>query len=230
MEWWQTFFGREYVAAWTAAGVFDNTDDEVEGIAALLALPAGARILDVPCGFGRIAGPLHARGYRVVGVDASSHQLALARERNPGPEYRQGDMRVPPPDGPFDAVINVFSSFGYFDDGADDLRAARAWHEALRPGGVLVMTTMHRDYLARHFEPASNGGVNEQRDIDWVAGVARTTVRHDDWVGTFRVRMYTVTDLVDLLREAGFAEVEAFGTLEREPVSPDTRLVLRAIR
>jgi SAM-dependent methyltransferase len=166
----------------------------------------------------------------VVGVDASAEQIAMARERNPGPEYRVGDMRDPPPDGPFDAVINVFSSFGYFDDPRDDVRALRAWHEALRPGGVLVMTTMHRDYLARHFDPGSGTAVEEDRHVDWVEGMVRTRVRHGDWEGTFRVRLYTVTALVGLLRQTGFVEVEAFGTLAREPVTPDTRLVLRALR
>jgi 2-polyprenyl-3-methyl-5-hydroxy-6-metoxy-1,4-benzoquinol methylase len=106
MDWWETFFDEEYVQAWTVAGSFEGTADQVEAIERLLDAPPAAEILDVACGFGRIALPLHDRGYRLTGIDASASQLRLAQERNPGPHYLQRDMRRPPA-GPYDAVINT---------------------------------------------------------------------------------------------------------------------------
>lgn len=229
MDWWQDFFGTEYVRAWEAAGAFADTDDLVDGIAGMLEGAPGTRVLDVPCGFGRVAGALHGRGYEVTGVDASSAQIALAREHHPGPAYVEGDMREPPP-GPYDAVLNIFSSFGYFAGAAQDAQALRAWHEVLAPAGLLVMDLNHRDHVARHFQPLRGTVVVEHSTVDWVTGIVQSTVTHGAWSGTFRVRLYTVTELVRMLADAGFVNIEAAGGFAGQPVTPDTRLVLRAER
>ncbi|MDP8976989.1 MAG: class I SAM-dependent methyltransferase [Actinomycetota bacterium] len=230
MAWWEDFFDESYVQIWTASGAFEGTDQEVDGLVQLLGLAPGAAILDVACGFGRIAGPLHQRGYRITGIDLSEPQLRLAEERNPGPTYLRADMRRPPA-GPFDAVLNVFSSFGYFDDPAQDAAALRAWRGVLRPGGALVMTLMHRDRVAYlQAQPREvRGPVREEGETDWVKGVRTATVTYRDTAKNFRVRLYTVTELVGLLRGAGFGQVAAYGDLWHTPVSPATRLVLHAI-
>jgi SAM-dependent methyltransferase len=220
------------VAAWSAAGAFDRTAEEVEGVIGLLGLPPGARLLDIPCGFGRIAGPLHGRGYRVTGADLSADQLRLATERNPGPAYVRADMRQPP-DGPYDAVLNLFTSFGYFAEEADDLAALAAWRAVLRPGGLLVMTLIHRDRVAYlEGEPSARPPLPPEVEVsgtvDWVRGIRHETVRHGGWRRTFSIRTYTVTELVRLLAEAGFGGIEAFGGFDRSPVSPRSPLVLRA--
>jgi 2-polyprenyl-3-methyl-5-hydroxy-6-metoxy-1,4-benzoquinol methylase len=97
VEWWESFFDEHYVQAWTAAGRFSDTDSVVDDVDALLGLQPGAEILDIGCGFGRVAGPLSMRGYRVTGIDFSPQQLQLAEQRNPGPTYIEADMRRPPP-------------------------------------------------------------------------------------------------------------------------------------
>lgn len=180
---------------------------------------------------GRIAGPLAERGYEVTGIDTSEEQLVVARDRHPGPTYVRADMRQPP-GGNFDAAINVFSSFGYFDDPADDVAAVEAWVQALRPGGVLVMELMHRDRLAALFgQPVEHPGpVAEAGETDWVSGVRTATVTYAGIEKTFRVRLYTVTDLVNMLHHAGFARVDAYGGLQGGPVTPHTRLALRAVK
>lgn len=230
MAWWEEFFDEAYVHRWSAAGAFDRTPQEVESLVGLLDLPRGAAILDVPCGFGRMAGPLHQRGFRVTGIDVSRVQLRLAAQRNPGPRYLRADMRHPPA-GPFDAVVNYFSSFGYFDEPADDRAALAAWQRVLRPGGVLVMELMHRDRVA-FLEGAGDATTlpGEAGETDWVAGVRTSQVSVGGHVRTLRLRLYTATGLADLLRATGFARVEAFGDLRRAPLSPHTRLVVRAVR
>lgn len=231
MAWWEGFFDADYVEVWTAAGGFDDTAADVDAIEDLLGLSAGASILDLGCGFGRIAGPLTERGYEVTGIDSSTEQLAIAGDRHPGPTYVLGDMRQPPA-GEFDAAINVFSSFGYFDDPADDVAAVSAWAQALRSGGVLVMDLMHRDRLAASFgQPIEHPGrVEEVGETDWVTGVRTSTVTYQGIEKTFRVRLYTVTELVRMLHQAGFTAVDAYGSLRGGEVTPHTRLALRAIR
>jgi SAM-dependent methyltransferase len=231
MEWWQDFFDEDYVTVWSAAGSFESTAGMVDDLERLLDLSPGARVLDIACGFGRIAGPLAARGYDVTGLDYSATQLRLAEERNPGPHYVQADMRHPP-EGPFDAALNLFSSFGYFEDPRDDQAALKAWAGALRPGGVLAMELMHRDLVAnRHGQTNDNPGpVTEEPATDWVTGVVTSTVRYREIVKTFRFRMYTVTQLVQMLRAAGFASVEAMSSLAGGTVTPASRVTLRGVR
>jgi SAM-dependent methyltransferase len=230
VEWWESFFDEDYVAAWEAAGAFAETAETVDAVEALLGIPAGAAVLDICCGFGRIAGPLSERGYRVTGIDASPEQLRLAKERNPGPTYIKADMRRPP-EGPFDAAINLFSSFGYFDDPQDDVAALSAWRARLRPGGVLVMELMHRDRIAylhgRQIEHPP--GMTETGHTDWVSGLRTSTLTYGSITKTFRFRLYTVSELVRMLERTGFRHVDAYGGLTRGEVSPESRLALRAV-
>ena len=85
-----------------------------------LALPPEGRILDLACGYGRIAVPLARRGFQVTGLDLSKPLLAIARERAAQAgvtvEWRRADMRDIPSEwsGQFDAVISIWNSFGYF--------------------------------------------------------------------------------------------------------------------
>lgn len=226
-------FDEDYVDVWAAAGAFDHTAQQAEAIGRLLGVPAGSRVLDVACGFGRIAGSLHQQGYDVTGIDLSAAQLRLAEQRNPGPRYVARDMRHPPP-GAYDAVINIFSSFGYFERRADDIAALRAWFASLRRAGVLLMELGHRDHVAlaygRDEAPMNAGEVRETGVTDWVEGVRTATVTYGDVAKTFHVRLYTATELVRELRGIGFSHIDVWGQLDgATPFSPETRLVIRAV-
>jgi SAM-dependent methyltransferase len=115
---------------------------EAERLARLLGVGAGAEVLDVPCGGGRIALPLAGLGYRVTGVDWSAAFLGHARAADGGREvtWEQRDMRDLPWHGRFDGAVCVGNSFGYLDDdgNARFLEAVRA---ALKPGARLVLET-----------------------------------------------------------------------------------------
>lgn len=226
--WWVEFFDEAYVPTYERTGYFDASAQEVEAILAAFDLPPGSKFLDVPCGWGRHAGLLHTAGMEATGVDLSPSQLRLARERNPGPTYVETDMRAVP-DGPFDAVINLFSSVGYFDDDTQDLVALRAWHEALRPEGWFVMETNHRDRLARLYdgETSPPPGATFVPRMDWEAGVVYNRVRREDGTEVeSRIRLYCATELVALCRRAGFRDVHVFGSLGQDPLTPRTRLVI----
>lgn len=214
--------------------MFAGSAEQAADIAASLPDDGPLEILDVPCGFGRIAARLHARGHTVTGVDLSADQLRIAKKRNPGPVYIQGDMRSPPP-GPYDVVLNLFSSFGYFTERSDDLAALRAWFAVLRPGGVLIMDLMHRDGVAyalgRGQTPMHRGPVHESGVTDWVRGRRTATVRYGAVSKTFQVWLYTATELVEALKTTGFSTIDVTGDLRgTTPFSPATRLVLRAFK
>jgi SAM-dependent methyltransferase len=116
-----------------------------------LAAAQGRRVLEVACGSGRIVLPLVRAGFDVVGIDASPHMLALAREKleaepdAPGrAQLIQADMRhARLPDANFDLAIVAVKSFAYLTDRDDQLQCLRTIASHLRTGGVLAIDLLH---------------------------------------------------------------------------------------
>ena len=238
--WWQSFFDDDYVRLW---GVRDAVAPaEVDGIRALLGLGEGSRLLDAPCGYGRLSRPLAERGARVVGVDQSAALLAEAeRTRGDLPAerlaYRRHDLREPLPaeliDGGFDAAINVFSSLGYGSE-ADDLAVVRTLAAAVRPGGLVLVETVHRDLVVARRSRGSQGGawrrpdgtlVVEEARFDPLAGRVDTTWYWSGPAGSgaksASMRIYTATELVAMLAAAGLRLRSAHRGCSAEPFAFD---------
>jgi SAM-dependent methyltransferase len=131
----------------------------VEGpaLAALLALPRGSRVLDLPCGWGRLRPALEAAGYRVVGGDLSALNLARKAREFPGPCARLDLRRLPFRDGCADGVLCAYTSWGYFATEAENLAQLREFARVLRPGGSLVLDLAGRDRCLRALARAGTG-------------------------------------------------------------------------
>ena len=108
-DWWATYFDAHYLLEFQPVFSPARDREEVARLIDLLALPSGARILDVPCGQGRHAHLLADAGFRVDGLDYSRHLIDLAKVRGTGPglRYVVGDMRRMSErwTGRFDAVV-----------------------------------------------------------------------------------------------------------------------------
>src|SRR5690606_33690977 len=119
-EWWETHFDAYYLLEYEPIFDLERDRREVARLLDLLALPVGARVLDVPCGQGRHVHLLAEAGLDVTGLDYSAHLLKAARKRGTARtlRYVRGDMRTLPDEwsGRFDAVVNLFTSFGFFLD------------------------------------------------------------------------------------------------------------------
>src|SRR5215217_4886958 len=148
-DWWATYFDAQYLLEYEPIFHLEKDRHEVARLLELLELPAGSRVLDVPCGQGRHAHLLAETGFDVDGLDYSEHLLKLARKRGTGDglRYLQGDMRRLPGrwTGRFDAVLNLFTSFGFFFDPSDDRRVIDEIARVLKPGGLFVFLGGSRD-------------------------------------------------------------------------------------
>jgi 2-polyprenyl-3-methyl-5-hydroxy-6-metoxy-1,4-benzoquinol methylase len=215
----------------------ERTPEEVERIVELLELQHGAEILDCPCGHGRISNALAARGYRVTGLDATELFLERAREdaaaRGVLVEYVHGDMRELPWRERFDGLVNWFTSFGYFSDWENNA-VLRGFHEALKPGGRLVLETQNVSRILLDPQPLHVVGEREgDLMIDrWTLDAENARFRTERLVmrdgcarkAHFSVRWFTPPELRSWLEDAGFENVRMPG------LTPETRLVVVADR
>jgi SAM-dependent methyltransferase len=124
-----------------------RSDADAATVARLLGLGPGQRVLDVPCGPGRIAGRLAALGCEVVGIDDSELMLEVARSEFASVEFLALDMRALSYEDEFDAIVNWFTSFGYFEPAENDA-VLRSFARALRPEGKLLIELLNADRLA----------------------------------------------------------------------------------
>ncbi len=224
--WWEAFFEETFLHLWPSSSTPDREPPEVEGLVSFLALPPEGRILDLACGYGRIAVPLARRGFQVTGLDLSEPLLAVARERavqaGATVEWRRADMRDIPSEwsGQFDAVISVWNSFGYFADDHENQRVLASAAQALKPGGRLLIDVSNRDrvvsaYRARDWDERDGLVMLQERAFDPVRGLNRTGLTwHED--GQRRqvhlaVRLYTPTELTRLVAAAGLRPVAYCG-------------------
>jgi SAM-dependent methyltransferase len=216
-------FGDDYLYFYEESIDDEHSDLDTAQILGLLNLSPGARLLDAPCGHGRIARRLAASGLDVTGIDLSSEFIAQARATASGPgaapHYEVGDLRALPVDGPFDAVVCWYTSFGYLDD--DDCRRALAeFHRVLRPGGTVLIETMHHDGAVRNFTAAPDATVITRGDdamvdlsrFDHLTGRLETerTIHRDGQVrrSFHYIRLPTPPEWVAWLEGAGFGGVE----------------------
>jgi SAM-dependent methyltransferase len=224
--WWRTYFDERYFEMHDP--LFDEARSrrEVAGMRELLGLPVGARVLDAPCGWGRHTELLSAAGCIAFGADLS-HDL-LRQVGQPRAVYAAAELRALPfVDACFDAVVNVFTSLGLFLDDAEDVAALGEARRVLRPGGALLLESMHRDdviasYAERDaWELPDGTEVRVRRRFDAIAGISyeRLSWRRGEETGRKQhaLRLRTATEIDALLRTAGFTEIEYYGDWDGSP-------------
>jgi len=200
---------------------------DVAAIKSLVGRPV-ATVLDLCCGPGRHSVAFAKEGSRVTGVDRSPFLLGRARQyaSAAGVQVRwvQEDMRDFVEPAGFALAVNLFTSFGYFDDPAENQRVLANVHASLAPGGVFVLELMGKEIVARIYQPCSSmelpdGGLLVQRRRvidDWSRVENDWSVIRNGQEQAFRFRnwLYSAVELRDLLKDAGFTRIDIFGNLE----------------
>jgi SAM-dependent methyltransferase len=237
-EWWRTFFGPGYLALYDDY-LAERTAVEVDQLESLLQLRPPCRILDLPCGQGRHSIELARRGYDMTGMDLSEYLLGVARERarlgGVTVRWLAGDMRRPIPHETFDVITNLYTSFGYFGDEADDRAVIAAAALMLEPGGRFVLEVVNGDRTMSHFQErewftVGHAAVVESRALDRSSRrmtVERTvTTPSGSETSVHAIRLYSGREIEALMHAAGFAPVACYGDWGGEPLTAESRRVL----
>ncbi len=245
--WWRHHFDDAWFRLHRELFPEARSRGEVAAILGFLGLPVGSRVLDAPCGWGRHAIPLLEAGLQPVGADLSVALLRRARDlcadAGACPPLAAADLAALPfADGAFDAVVDVCTSVGIFDDDAREVAALAELRRVTRPGGQLLLESAHRDDIVRQF--ASRDGfrladgtrVAIRRRLDALRGVAHERWRWrgpDGREGRSRhaLRVYTAGEILRLMNAAGWEAEETAGDWDGSAFSHESpRLIVRARR
>ena len=153
-QWFETWFDSPYYHQ-----LYCNRD-EIEAhnfiskLSAYLQLPIGSSVLDIACGKGRHSRFFSSLGYDTTGIDLSPHSIAYANTFSTEHlHFQEWDMRKVYKAESYDIVVNLFSSFGYFDEEADDQTAIQAMADNLKPNGILVMDYLNAGAIIKLIKP-----------------------------------------------------------------------------
>ena len=203
--------------------------------------PHYPNILDLPCGHGRHSIEFARRGLRVVGVDLNEEPLEkaywAAREAGVKVDLRRVDMREIEFREEFDAVFNLWTSFGYFENETEDQLVLDRAYRALRPGGAFVLETVNLYAVLRRFEPRSWHELGdgrmllEERSFDpftarMTSGWTLIEPTGERVEMAFVTRAYTLVELVRMLTSVGFEVERAFGDYQGSDYAIDSRRMI----
>ncbi|NLF40786.1 class I SAM-dependent methyltransferase [bacterium] len=217
---------------------FDAAGEQVEKLLSLAGVHSGS-VLDLCCGPGRHSVALAQRGFRVTAVDRTAFLLGKARQRarkaGVKMEFVHSDMRDFVRPGAFDLAMNLFTSFGYFDNKDDDRTVLRHLHESLRSGGVVVMDMVGKEWLAKVMQATTSteypdGALLVQRHEvfdDWTRIRNEWILIKGETVRRFKFHhtLYSAQELRDRLVEAGFTDIRMCNSFDGAPYDGTGRLV-----
>jgi len=237
-EWYadEGFWARIYPVLFSPE-LFERATDEVEQLVELTGVSSG-QALDLCCGPGRHAIPLAQRGFSVTGVDLSTYLLGEAKQRaeqaKVDVEWVAQDMREFVRPNTYSLIANLYTSFGYFQTEAEEMRTLKNMVESLEENGVVVIDTLGKEALAERLH--ADGLPVEERDgslliqrvnvvDDWCRAKSEWIIATDDKVERvhFEHSLYSGKELRELMNWAGLSDVSLYGDIDGRPYGPGAR-------
>jgi SAM-dependent methyltransferase len=228
-DWFEHWFGKEYLELYP-----HRDDDEAERAVELIVreagLPAGSLALDLACGAGRHVAVMRDLGLRALGLDLSPDLLQIAA--HDGLPVIRGDMRqLPVASGSLGLVTSFFTSFGYFEDPAEDEMVVEEVRRVLAPGGAFAVDFLNADRVRAELRQRDEIELGRRRVVQTRELVEEGTVvqkrieiveqgRAQPRVFLERVRLYTAEDLEGLMKRHGMRLESAFGDYDGGPIGP----------
>jgi len=241
-EWHKDFFKNSFYNPASPAAVA-KAPMEVAFLLKQLRLKKGARLLDVCCGPARHSILLAKRGFSVTGLDYSTDYLkeAAQKAKKAGVSLTlvRGDMRRLKFSGEFDAAINLFTSFGYFQRFSDDIKTLKGVARALKSGGLFIIDIVHGDFVSKNFRASywlklEDGSYHLESSKLTKDGVFNTWTRIKNGKAverSFFTRLYSKSRMSAALRRAGLEPLKFWGGFRGEKLTAKTnRLIVLAVK
>jgi SAM-dependent methyltransferase len=240
--WYVDFFRGDYLNVYGHMFTEERAEKESAFVARTLGLKPGASVLDLCCGQGRHSVQLAKRGFKITGLDLNADYLDLANKAAEAAKVKietvAGDMREIPFENKFDAIVNMYSSFGYLESEAEDLKVLESAVKALKGGGQLLLDMLNREwaidnYIQNDWHTGADGTLYvERRDLDLATSrmhvhfiVVDPKGRRRESIGHI-IRLYTLTEMTRLLERVGMRVTAVLGGFEGEDYGISTRRMI----
>ncbi len=233
--WFASWFNTPYYHTLYKHRDYDEAGRFMTNLTRFLQLPKGAEIMDLACGKGRHSIFLNQLGYHVTGIDLSPESIAYAQQfENTSLRFEVHDMRLPY-SGKFDAIFNLFTSFGYFETEAENITTIHSIKNSLKPEGHAIIDFLNTHYVINHLVP------EETKTIDGITfylkrylsnGYICKEIQFVDQGEEFqfieRVKALTLQDFKDYFKKTNCDLIHTFGDYTLSPYNPETsnRLIL----
>lgn len=234
-QWYASWFDTPYYHILYKDRDYKEAQIFMDNLTEYLNLPEEGSILDLACGKGRHSVYLNSLGYNVTGVDLSENSIAFAKQfENETLHFDVHDM-CEPYSKTFDSVFNLFTSFGYFEDEADNLKTINAIKANLNATGFGVIDFMNSHYITNNLiseDKKSVDGIDfyQKRTYEngYIIKDISFTVEKQKHQYQERVRAFTLNDFEDLFEKAGVYLLDVFGDYKLQKYDKNTseRLVM----
>ena len=240
-NWQKEFFINAWDIFQDRFHINENSGQEIEFIDKFASERGYKKILDVPCGTGRVSVELAKKGYDVTGIDFNPNAIKRAKSKAKGLNavWMEEDMRNMSFNNEFDLVTCMWSSIGYFTD-EENANFLKSSGKALKPGGAMILDTPTLESIMRIFNPhgvirLGDSYIIEEREYDFDASSInmRWTFFDDgkQFSRTGIIRLYSYKELIDMMKKAGFNEFISYSGFEGKKYTLDSpRLELCAIK
>lgn len=219
MEWFKTWFNTKYYHILYNNRDHDEARSFIVHLLGELSLVKGSRVIDLACGKGRHSLFLNSLGYDVLGLDLSERCIEHNKQfENEALHFAVHDMRDPI-DGPSaDAVVNLFTSFGYFDNPSDDEKVFESVYSILKTGGLFVLDFLNAPFVQSRLTPTE---VVNREGIDFLIDKSiqngtvikriRFEVEGNQHEYFEKVKLHTLDEILVLGHSQGFTSIRKFG-------------------
>lgn len=217
-NWFASWFDSPYYHILYKERNYREAQIFMDNLTHYLNLPEKAKVLDLACGKGRHAIYLNQLGYQVLGVDLSPNSIAVAsKNANETLRFEVHDMREPFEEK-FDAIFNLFTSFGYFQCDEDHLKTLIAIKESLTEYGFGVIDFMNVNQVLATLVPEETKSVEgidfhikRYHTEGYIFKEISFTDQDQEYHFTEKVRAFTLQDFQSLMEQAGIYLLDIFG-------------------
>lgn len=234
-NWFQSWFNTPYYHILYKKRNYKEAERFLKNLIAYLNINKNHTILDLACGKGRHSFFLNSLGYNVTGVDLSTQSiLEASKNKNERLKFMIHDMRLPL-ESKYDVILNMFTSFGYFDSIDDNFKVLKTVKNSLKKDGIGVIDFMNSNYVINHLVPQNNveiDGVQFDIKRNFKDGIITKTIHVKDGnkISKYeeRVRAFNQQDFFDMISKTNLNFVECFGNYNLEPYNEQSsdRLIL----
>jgi len=234
-EWFRTWFDSEFYHILYKDRDYNEAEVFMQNLVSHLKLKKDAHILDLACGKGRHSVYLNKIGYQVTGVDLSKNSIAFARQfENKDLHFKVHDMRLPFPEM-YDAIFNLFTSFGYFDDDKTNIKVLKNIENSLKDKGIAVIDFMNVNYVKKHLTEKEQVtkkdilfDINRKIENNRIIKEIRFKVNGEDFYFQEKVQFLTLDTIKKYIKATNLKLKQTFGDYQLNEFDLDNskRLIL----